>query len=88
LSLNYGKRTSRLNLVPTPDPSLTEQYEYANEHDIKCIVILTDTDVSQTGSVKVRHLELKKEKKIQRENLVRFLLEAMTTQFRNPSIWN
>ncbi|XP_030938863.1 eIF-2-alpha kinase GCN2 isoform X2 [Quercus lobata] len=78
----------KAEFVPTPDPSLTEQYEYANEHDIKCIVILTDTDVSQTGSVKVRHLELKKEKKIQRENLVRFLLEAMTTQFRNPSIWN
>lgn len=78
----------KAEFVPTPDPSLTEQYEYANEHDIKCIVILTDTDVSQTGSVKVRHLELKKEKKVQRENLVRFLLEAMTTQFRNPSIWN
>ncbi|KAM4106014.1 hypothetical protein ACB094_04G035100 [Castanea mollissima] len=78
----------KAEFVPTPDPSLTEQYEYANEHDIKCIVILTDTDVSQTGSVKVRHLEIKKEKKVQRENLVRFLLEAMTTQFRNPSIWN
>ncbi|KAK4566735.1 hypothetical protein RGQ29_002837 [Quercus rubra] len=78
----------KAEFVPTPDPSLTEQYEYANEHDIKCIVIITDTDVSQTGSVKVRHLELKKEKKVQRENLVRFLLEAMTTQFRNPSIWN
>lgn len=39
--------------VPTPDPSLTEQYEYANEHDIKCLVIITDTGVSQKGSVKV-----------------------------------
>ena len=39
--------------VPTPDPSLTEQYEYANEHDIKTLIILTDTGVSQTGSVKV-----------------------------------
>lgn len=78
----------KAEFVPTPDPSLTEQYEYANEHDIKTLIILTDTGVSQTGSVKVRHLELKKEKKVERENLVRFLLEAMTTQFRNPSIWN
>lgn len=36
-----------------PDPSLTEQYEYASEHDIKCLVIITDTGVSQTGFVKV-----------------------------------
>lgn len=39
--------------VPLSDPSLTEQYEYANEHDIKCLVIITDTGVSQKGSVKV-----------------------------------
>lgn len=37
--------------MPLPDPSFTEQYEYANEHDIKCLVIITDT--SQTDSVKV-----------------------------------
>lgn len=39
--------------VPLCDPSLTEQYEYANEHDIKCLVIITDTGVSQKDSVKV-----------------------------------
>lgn len=39
--------------VPTHDPSLTEQYEYANEHDIKCLVIMTDTGFSLTDSVKV-----------------------------------
>jgi len=39
--------------VPTPDPSLTEQYEYANEHGIKCLVIIADTDFSLTDSVKV-----------------------------------
>ncbi|XP_062173288.1 eIF-2-alpha kinase GCN2 isoform X4 [Alnus glutinosa] len=78
----------KAEFVPTPDPSLTEQYEYANEHDIKTLIILTETGVTQTGSVKVRHLELKKEKKVERENLVRFLFDAMTTQFRNPSIWN
>lgn len=42
--------------VPIPDPSLTEQYEYANEHDIKCLVIITDTGVSQKGSVKVIYM--------------------------------
>ncbi|GAV69857.1 Pkinase domain-containing protein/RWD domain-containing protein/HGTP_anticodon2 domain-containing protein/tRNA-synt_His domain-containing protein [Cephalotus follicularis] len=77
----------KAEFVPIPDPSLTEQYEYANEHDIKCLVIITDTGVSQTGSVKVRHLELKKEKEVERENIVRFLLEAMATQFRNPLVW-
>ncbi|PQQ18675.1 eIF-2-alpha kinase GCN2 [Prunus yedoensis var. nudiflora] len=78
----------KAEFVPITDPSLTEQYEYANEHDIKCLVIITDTGVSQKGSVKVRHLELKKEKEVERENLVRFLLDAMAIQFKNPSIWN
>ncbi|CAK9178667.1 unnamed protein product [Ilex paraguariensis] len=78
----------KAEFVPTSDPSLTEQYEYANEHDIKCLVIITDAGVSQKGSVKVRHLELKKEKEIERENLVKFLLEATASQFRNPSIWS
>lgn len=77
----------KAQFVPLSDPSLTDQYEYANEHDIKCLVIVTDTGVSQTGFVKVRHLELKKEKEVERENLVKFLLEAVATQFRNPSIW-
>lgn len=39
--------------VPVSDPSLTQQYEYANEHDIKCLVIITDAGISQTGVVKV-----------------------------------
>ncbi|KAE9620442.1 hypothetical protein Lal_00019286 [Lupinus albus] len=77
----------KADFVPTRDPSLTEQYEYAYEHDIKFLVIITDAGVSQTGSVKVRHLELKKEKNVERENLMKFLVDAMTTQFRNPSIW-
>ncbi|XWS13227.1 hypothetical protein CRYUN_Cryun36dG0019600 [Craigia yunnanensis] len=78
----------KAELVPIPDPSLTEQYEYASEHEIKCLVIITDMGVSQTGFVKVRHLDLKKEKEVQREDLVRFLLNAMGTQFRNPSVWS
>ena len=38
--------------------------------------------------LQVRHLEMKKEKEVERENLVKFLLDAMAVQFRNPSIWN
>ncbi|GAB2265636.1 eukaryotic translation initiation factor 2-alpha kinase [Dionaea muscipula] len=72
--------------VPSYDPSLTEQYEYANEHDIKCLVIITDSAVSQ-DIVKVRHLELKKAKEVDRGDLVRFLSDAITSQFRNPAIW-
>ncbi|XP_024030685.1 eIF-2-alpha kinase GCN2 isoform X2 [Morus notabilis] len=78
----------KAEFVPKPDPSLTEQYEYASEHDIKCLVIIRDTGVAHMGSVKVRHLEIKKEKEVERENLVKFLLDAMAVQFRNPSIWN
>ncbi|RDY12691.1 eIF-2-alpha kinase GCN2, partial [Mucuna pruriens] len=77
----------KAEFVPTPDPSLTEQYEYANEQGIKCLVIITDTDFSLTDSVKVRHLEHKGEKNVERKNLVKFLSDAMATQFRNPSIW-
>ncbi|MED6107898.1 eukaryotic translation initiation factor 2-alpha kinase [Stylosanthes scabra] len=37
------KEKFKAGFVPIRDPSLTEQYEYANEHDIKCLVIiLTD----------------------------------------------
>ncbi|CAJ2679073.1 unnamed protein product [Trifolium pratense] len=77
----------KAEFVPVPDPSLTEQYEYANEHDIKCLVIITDASFSLADSVKVRHLELKKEKNVERDNLVKFLSDAMATQFRNPYIW-
>ncbi|XP_022150410.1 eIF-2-alpha kinase GCN2 isoform X2 [Momordica charantia] len=78
----------KAQLVPTPDPSLTEQYEYASENDIKCLVIITDSGVSNTGSVKVRHLELKREKEVERSYIIKFLQEAMANQFKNPLIWN
>ncbi|KAI3804430.1 hypothetical protein L1987_25968 [Smallanthus sonchifolius] len=78
----------KAEFVPNLDPSLTEQYEYANEHDIKCLIIISDTGDSQKGSVKIRHLELKREKEVSRESLAKFLSEAMASQFRNPSIWN
>lgn len=38
--------------------------------------------------VQVRHLDVKKEKEVQRESLVKFLLDAIATQFRNPSLWS
>ncbi|KMT15732.1 hypothetical protein BVRB_3g057120 isoform A [Beta vulgaris subsp. vulgaris] len=78
----------KAEFVPSSDPSLTEQYEYANEHDIKCLVIITDSGVSQKDSVKVRHLEFKREKEVEREHLVKFLLEAMSSQFRSHTLWS
>ncbi|KAK4404086.1 eIF-2-alpha kinase GCN2 [Sesamum angolense] len=32
----------KAEFVPLRDPSLTEQYEYASEHDIKCLIVITD----------------------------------------------
>ncbi|XP_020589730.1 eIF-2-alpha kinase GCN2 isoform X2 [Phalaenopsis equestris] len=42
----------KAEFVLLPDPSLTEQYEYAAEHDIKCLIIITETGLSQTGLIK------------------------------------
>jgi translation initiation factor 2-alpha kinase 4 len=39
--------------VCAPAPSLTEQYEYAHEHGIKWLVIITEAGLSLTGNVKV-----------------------------------
>ncbi|KAL8139636.1 hypothetical protein V2J09_005657 [Rumex salicifolius] len=78
----------KAEFVPSSDPSLTEQYEYANENDIKCLVIITDSEFSQKDCVKVRYLENKREKEVNREVVVKFLLDAMASQFRNPSIWS
>ncbi|KFK40246.1 hypothetical protein AALP_AA3G349200 [Arabis alpina] len=90
LAAELWEKSIKAEFVSTPDPSLTEQYEYANEHDIKCLVIITESGVTenQIEFVKVRHLESKREKVVQRENLVRFLLDAMAVQFRNPSVWS
>eukprot|EP00267_Zea_mays_P050960 XP_020403837.1 eIF-2-alpha kinase GCN2 isoform X3 [Zea mays] len=44
--------------VPQEDPSLQEQYEYASEHDIKCLAIMTESGLSQTDLVKVSTLKL------------------------------
>ena len=51
----YNLKVTKLQaeLVPLLDPSLTEQYEYASEHDLKCLIIITEAGLSQTGLVKV-----------------------------------
>lgn len=49
---------SQAEFVPQPDPSLKEQYEYASDHDIKCLIIITEASLSQTDMVKVRYLSL------------------------------
>ncbi|XP_057815476.2 eIF-2-alpha kinase GCN2 isoform X2 [Cryptomeria japonica] len=71
----------KAEFVCTPAPSLTEQYEYANEHGIKWLVIISE-DLSHTGSVKVRHLELKKEIEVPKEELVKFFIEEASMPFR------
>uniref|UniRef100_A0A0E0KS85 non-specific serine/threonine protein kinase n=1 Tax=Oryza punctata TaxID=4537 RepID=A0A0E0KS85_ORYPU len=43
----------KAQFVPQEDPSLQEQYEYASDHDIKCLVFITEAGVSQTEVVKV-----------------------------------
>lgn len=65
----------KAEFVCAPAPSLTEQYEYANEHGIKWLVIISE-DLSHTGSVKVRHLELKREIEVPKEELVKFFTEG------------
>lgn len=78
----------KAEFVLLSDPSLTEQYEYAAEHDIKFLIIITEAGLTQTGHVKIRHLELKREKEIKRGEIIKFLTDAASTQFRNLSIWN
>ncbi|KAJ3675400.1 hypothetical protein LUZ60_004442 [Juncus effusus] len=72
----------RADFVPISDPSLKDQYEYASEHDFKCLVIITESDL-----FKVRQLELKKEKELPRAEIVKFLSDAISSQFRNLTIW-
>ncbi|KAL6650949.1 hypothetical protein ACP70R_009874 [Stipagrostis hirtigluma subsp. patula] len=78
----------KAQFVPLEEPSLQEQYEYANDHDIKCLVFITEAGLSQTDLVKVRHLDAKREKDVKREELVKFLSDAICLQFKNPAIWS
>ncbi|KAK1294604.1 putative serine/threonine-protein kinase GCN2 [Acorus calamus] len=73
----------KAEFVPSLDPSFTEQYEYASEHDIKCLVILTEAGLSQQGSVMVRHLDYKNPKEVKGEELIKFLMDSMSMKFRN-----
>lgn len=82
------KANIKAQFVPQEDPSLQEQYEYASDHDIKCLVFITESGLSQTDLVKVRHLDFKREKDVKREELIKFLTEAIYSQFKNPMIWN
>ncbi|XP_039129629.1 eIF-2-alpha kinase GCN2-like isoform X2 [Dioscorea cayenensis subsp. rotundata] len=43
----------KAKLVPLLDPSLTKQYKYASEHDLKCHIVIIEVGLSQTGLVKV-----------------------------------
>ncbi|KAM0911847.1 hypothetical protein ACQ4PT_013200 [Festuca glaucescens] len=61
----------KAQFVPQEDPSLQEQYEYASDHDIKCLVFITE-GLSQTDLVKVRHLDAKREKEVKREDIVKW----------------
>ncbi|KAJ1271678.1 hypothetical protein BS78_06G144600 [Paspalum vaginatum] len=78
----------KAQFVPQEDPSLQEQYEYASDHDIKCLVFITESGLSQTDLVKFRHLDFKREKDVKRVELVKFLTEAICSQFKNPMIWS
>ncbi|GJU33651.1 EIF-2-alpha kinase GCN2 isoform X1 [Tanacetum coccineum] len=68
------KRMELAEFVPVVDPSPKEQYDYAKEHDIKCQIEMSE------GSVKIRHLELKREKEVSRESVVKSFSEAMASQ--------
>nr|CAB3484962.1 unnamed protein product [Digitaria exilis] len=82
------KANIKAQFVPQEDPSLQEQYEYASDHDIKCLVFITESGLSQTDLVKVRHLDFKREKDVKREELIKFLSDAICSQFKNPTIWS
>lgn len=44
---------SQAEFLPQKDPSFKEQYEYASENDIKCLVIIIEAGLSQGSLVKV-----------------------------------
>ncbi|KAG2567098.1 hypothetical protein PVAP13_7NG220600 [Panicum virgatum] len=88
LVADLWKANIKAQFVPQEDPSLQEQYEYASDHDIKCLVFITESGLSQTDLVKVRHLDFKREKDVKREELIKFLSDAICSQFKNPTIWS
>ncbi|XP_042385161.1 eIF-2-alpha kinase GCN2 isoform X3 [Zingiber officinale] len=87
LVAEFWEANIKAEFLPQKDPSFKEQYEYASENDIKCLVIITEAGLSQGSLVKVRHLEFKKEKEVEREEIVKFLTDSISTQFRNHTFW-
>lgn len=69
----------KADFVHSLSPSLTEQYEYAHEHGIKWLVILTEAGLTHANSVKVRHMEVRVEEDVARSNLVRFFSNVPVT---------
>eukprot|EP00898_Chlorokybus_atmophyticus_P003003 jgi/Chlat1/3703/Chrsp251S03860 len=61
----------------SPTPSLTEQYEYANDRGIKWLVILSEAELSAADSVKIRHLDRKTEEDVARGDLVKVLANKL-----------
>ncbi|CAM6107497.1 unnamed protein product [Calypogeia fissa] len=62
-------------------PSFTEQYEYAHDNGMKWLVIITEAALSLAGTVKVRHLDLKVDEDVKREELVKYFNDFSSTQF-------
>lgn len=44
--------------MPLPNCSLTTQYDYASDHGIKLLVVLTEAGLLQTNSVEVTIYEI------------------------------
>ncbi|KAG0591417.1 hypothetical protein KC19_1G174500 [Ceratodon purpureus] len=61
-------------------PSLTEQYQYAHEHGIKWLVIITEAALSLQQTVKVRHLDLKIENEVYLEDLAMHFLKKRSSR--------
>ncbi|KAH7351668.1 hypothetical protein KP509_19G008700 [Ceratopteris richardii] len=65
----------KADFVHLPSPSLTEQYDYANEHGYKWLVMITEADLEGGNNVKVRNMETRKVEAVSREDLVKFFTE-------------
>lgn len=69
----------KAEFLHSPSPSLTEQYDYANEHGIKWLVMITEADLAHGNSVKVRNMETRKVEDVRREELVKYFTELAAT---------
>ncbi|KAG6512639.1 hypothetical protein ZIOFF_030764 [Zingiber officinale] len=52
LVAEFWEANIKAEFLPQKDPSFKEQYEYASENDIKCLVIITEAGLSQGSLVK------------------------------------